>query len=84
MRPADLLAVGIAKTLEGQFEGGAKPRQLAKAHRSKPTMPECDQQRMGTQSKQPQRFEELEECRKRGFVTEEEYKQKRAMLLASF
>ena len=30
------------------------------------------------------RFEELEECRKRGFVTEEEYKQKRAMLLAAF
>ena len=30
------------------------------------------------------RFEELEECRKRGFVTEEEYARKRAELMKCF
>ena len=39
---------------------------------------------LGDMRKLSERFAELEECRKRGFVTEEEYAQKRAMLMASF
>jgi len=31
-----------------------------------------------------ERFEELEECRKRGILTDEEYAQKRAELMACF
>ena len=38
----------------------------------------------GKRKRMPERFEELEECRERGFVTEEEYKQKRAEIMKCF
>ena len=38
----------------------------------------------GDERRLSERFEELEECRKRGFVTEEEYARKRAELMKCF